>query len=67
MAASFSLNIFVSFLTKLKKITLYTKSDFSTNKLTEKGIPVKQGFEYNSGNNSEWLTSEEFLEMLKKG
>lgn len=43
------------------------KSDFSTNKLGEKGIPVNQGFEYNSGNNTEWLTNDDFLEMLKKG
>lgn len=41
--------------------------DFSTNKLGEKGTPVEQGFEYNSGNNTEWLTDEQFLEMLKKG
>ncbi len=42
-------------------------NDFSINKLGEKGVPVKQGFEYNSGNNTEWLTNDEFLEMLKKG
>jgi len=42
------------------------KVDFSTNKLSEKGKPVKQGFEYNSGNNSEWLTHEEFLELAKE-
>ena len=41
-------------------------ADFTVNKIGEKGTPVKQGFEYNSGNNSEWLTKEEFLEMLKK-
>ncbi|MCK4441931.1 MAG: UDP-N-acetylglucosamine 4,6-dehydratase (inverting) [Sulfurovaceae bacterium] len=40
-------------------------SDFSTNKLGEKGVPVKQGFEYNSGNNTEWLTHKELLEMIK--
>jgi len=39
--------------------------DFSINRLGEKGIPVKQGFEYNSGNNSEWLTHEDLLEMIK--
>ena len=40
--------------------------DFSTNKLGEKGTPVEQGFEYNSGNNTEWLTHEELLEMAKE-
>lgn len=42
-------------------------NDFSINNLGEKGIPVKQGFEYNSGKNTEWLTTNEFLEMLNKG
>ncbi len=40
-------------------------SDFSVNRLGEVGKPVKQGFEYNSGNNQEWLTKEQFLEMIK--
>lgn len=40
--------------------------DFSINKLGEIGKPVEQGFEYNSGNNTEWLTHEEFLEMMKR-
>lgn len=39
------------------------KSDFTVNKLGEAGKPVKQGFEYNSGNNAQWLTHEDFLEM----
>jgi UDP-N-acetylglucosamine 4,6-dehydratase len=38
-------------------------SDFSVNKLGEEGEFVRQGFEYNSGNNTEWLTHEGFLEM----
>lgn len=42
-------------------------ANFSTNRLGEKGVPVEQGFEYNSGNNSDWLTHEELLEMVKKG
>lgn len=42
-------------------------NDFSINRLGEKGISVEQGFEYNSGNNSEWVTNEELLEMIKKG
>jgi len=41
-------------------------SDFSINRLGEKGVPVEQGFEYNSGNNSEWLTHEQLLEMIKE-
>ena len=41
--------------------------DFSINNLGEKGVAVEQGFEYNSGNNTDWLTSKQFLEMLKKG
>ncbi len=41
-------------------------SDFSVNRLGEKGKPVPQGFEYNSGNNTEWLTHEELLEMAKE-
>ena len=40
-------------------------SDFTENRLGEKGIPVEQGFEYNSGNNTEWITHEELLEMAK--
>lgn len=40
--------------------------DFSTNKIGEKGLPVTEGFEYNSGNNTEWLTHEEFLDMMKR-
>ncbi len=40
-------------------------SDFSVNRLGEVGKAVKQGFEYNSGNNREWLTKEQFLDMIK--
>jgi len=39
------------------------KSDFTMNRLGEAGKPVEQGFEYNSGNNTEWLTHESFLDM----
>ncbi|OUR83162.1 UDP-N-acetylglucosamine 4,6-dehydratase (inverting) [Cycloclasticus sp. 46_120_T64] len=38
-------------------------SDFRMNLLKETGRPVKQGFEYNSGNNTQWLTHEKLLEM----
>ncbi|VAW63002.1 UDP-N-acetylglucosamine 4,6-dehydratase (inverting) [hydrothermal vent metagenome] len=41
------------------------KSDFSRNMLDEKGKLVEQGFEYNSGNNTEWLTHESFLKMVR--
>ncbi|OCL83065.1 UDP-N-acetylglucosamine 4,6-dehydratase (inverting) [Arcobacter porcinus] len=40
--------------------------DYSKNLLGEVGKPVAQGFEYNSGNNKQWLSNEEFLEMVKK-
>lgn len=39
--------------------------DFSTNKVGEKGQLVKEGFEYHSGNNTEWLTHNDFLNMAK--
>lgn len=41
------------------------KTEFTTNLIGETGTLVKQGFEYNSGNNTEWLTHGEFLEMVK--
>lgn len=39
--------------------------DFKINALGEKGHFVEQGFEYNSGNNTDWLTHEAFLKMVK--
>ena len=39
--------------------------DYSKNLLGEVGTPVEQGFEYNSGNNKEWLSSKEFLKMVE--
>ncbi len=41
-------------------------NDFTENRLGEKGVPVEQGFEYNSGNNTEWVSHEELLEMAKE-
>ncbi|MDX4039404.1 UDP-N-acetylglucosamine 4,6-dehydratase (inverting) [Aliarcobacter skirrowii] len=41
-------------------------ADFSKNLLGEVGVSVEQGFEYNSGNNTKWLSSEEFLKMVDK-
>ncbi|HJE02876.1 UDP-N-acetylglucosamine 4,6-dehydratase (inverting) [Aliarcobacter thereius] len=40
--------------------------DYSKNLLGEVGKPVLQGFEYNSGNNKQRLSNEEFLNMVKK-
>lgn len=41
-------------------------TDFSVNRLGETGVPVAHGFEYHSGNNTEWLTREGFLRMAAK-
>lgn len=41
------------------------RSDFSKNAIGEVGESVSQGFEYNSGNNTEWLTCEALLEKIK--
>ena len=42
------------------------QADFTTNLLGERGRPVEQGFEYNSGNNTKWLTQKAFLEMMER-
>jgi len=42
------------------------KTDFTTNSIGEQGRLVQPGFEYNSGNNIEWLDHDSFLEMVKK-
>jgi len=41
------------------------QADYTLNKLGEKGNPVAQGFEYNSGNNDKWLTHQDFLKMVE--
>jgi len=41
------------------------RSDFSKNAIGEVGESVPQGFEYNSGNNTEWLSCEALLEKIK--
>jgi len=47
-------------------ITFTTKTnDYSTNKIGEKGKPVEQGFEYNSGNNTQWLDEKQLMDMIK--
>jgi UDP-N-acetylglucosamine 4,6-dehydratase len=38
--------------------------DFAKNPLGEVGKNVEHGHEYNSDTNSEWLTQEEFLQMV---
>jgi len=44
-------------------ITFAFQTDYRLNNIGEKGTPVQQGFEYNSGNNDDWLTHEQFLNM----
>lgn len=44
-------------------ITFIQPVDYTINPLKEKGIPVKQGFEYNSGNNPNFLTVEQLRRM----
>ncbi|QMU58532.1 MAG: UDP-N-acetylglucosamine 4,6-dehydratase (inverting) [Boseongicola sp.] len=46
-------------------ISFATAVDFAVNKLGEKASTVEQGFEYNSGNNTVWLSGEEFLAMVE--
>ncbi|WP_320035359.1 UDP-N-acetylglucosamine 4,6-dehydratase (inverting) [Halarcobacter sp.] len=44
----------------------FTKSrDYKINKLGENGEKVKQGFEYNSGDNTQWYKKEDILEIVK--
>lgn len=45
-------------------ITFTKKIDFSVNTFGEKGIAVKQGFEYNSKDNQKWLSHKELLHKL---
>jgi len=40
--------------------------DFNKNALGEIGKDIEIGFEYNSGNNQEWLTKDKFLKMAKE-
>jgi UDP-N-acetylglucosamine 4,6-dehydratase len=42
------------------------KIDFTVNGLGEKGTPVEQGFEYNSGTNPKFLNTEEILQHNKR-
>lgn len=38
--------------------------DFTKNLLDEKGVPVEQEHEYNSGTNNDWLSHKEILRMI---
>lgn len=40
-------------------------TDFSTNALGESGKLVPRGFSYDSGTNTQWLSTQDFLELLK--
>ncbi|MDT8903904.1 UDP-N-acetylglucosamine 4,6-dehydratase (inverting) [Anaeroselena agilis] len=46
-------------------ITFFSPLDYSVNQLGERGRPVPQGFEYNSGSNREFLTPDQLREMIK--
>ncbi len=46
-------------------ITLSFQANYLTNNLNEEGIELPLGFEYNSGNNTEWLTKDEFLKKVE--
>ncbi len=41
------------------------KADFSKSNLGETGVPVSEGFQYDSGTNTDWLTHDAFLDMVK--
>lgn len=47
-------------------ITFTQKRAYDKNALAEVGKKVKQGFEYNSGNNNKWLEKDEFLKLVKE-
>lgn len=45
-------------------ITFAAKRNYSVNAIDEKGVPVQQDFEYNSGTNPRFLTVEEIRELI---
>lgn len=47
-------------------ITFTNRRDYDHNILGEVGAKVAQGFEYNSGNNKEWLDKAELLKLIKE-
>ncbi len=47
-------------------ISLTSKTNnYHINKLGEQGVAVEQGFEYNSGNNTQWLDAKQLMNMIK--
>lgn len=44
-------------------IQFFSTRDFATNKLGEMGVPVSQGFEYNSGRNPHFLSIDEIVAL----
>jgi UDP-N-acetylglucosamine 4,6-dehydratase len=46
-------------------ITVSFKVAYEKNRLGEQGVAVEQGYEYNSGNNENWLTHVELLKMVE--
>ena len=50
----------------IKPTILFTqKVDYSSNALKETGTPVKQGFEYSSETNTQWLDAKGLMEMIE--
>ena len=47
-------------------ITFTQRRDYDHNILGEMGQKVIQGFEYNSGNNKEWLEKDELIKLIKE-
>jgi UDP-N-acetylglucosamine 4,6-dehydratase len=47
-------------------ITFSTPIDYTKNRLNERGVFVPQGFEYNSKDNTIWLSHEELLQKLQQ-
>jgi len=47
-------------------ITFTNRRDYDHNIIGEVGTKVVQGFEYNSGNNKEWLEKDELLKLIKE-
>lgn len=47
-------------------IIFTNRRDYDHNVLGEMGQKVAQGFEYNSGNNKEWLEKDELLKLIKE-
>ncbi len=50
----------------MPSIKFHTHSDYSENRIGEKGVPVEQGFEYNSGTNPEFLDVNELKAIISR-